>query len=159
MESHSIPSFVSGSLYSFPIAALANYHKQQFKATHVYYFTVLWVWSPGIMWLSWVICLRFLKVQIIRQLCAPNWKFWEIICFQAHSGCWQILVPCCCRTEVSFPCWLAAGGHLRGLTPTGAHSLLDFRTVTVYQMHLESFGLLLLLHAGESSVLLRDHRD
>lgn len=37
-------------------------------------------------------------------MCPLGWaligRLWERICFQVHSGYWQNLVPCSCKTEV-----------------------------------------------------------
>lgn len=33
--------------------------------------------------------------------CIPFWRFLGRICFLAHLGYWQILLPCGCRTEFS----------------------------------------------------------
>lgn len=35
------------------------------------------------------------------------YRVWERVWFQAHLGCWQNSIPCSCRTEVSFSCWLS----------------------------------------------------
>ena len=43
------------------------------------------------------------------QRCSPFWRLWGKICFQAHSGFWLNSVPCGCKIEVQFPCWLSVG--------------------------------------------------
>lgn len=48
---------------------------------------------------------------------------WGRICSQAHSCCQLILVPCSCRTEVLFPCWLSTRNP--SLPREAAHILSD----------------------------------
>lgn len=58
-------------------------------------------------------CLRFHKT---KSRCSWAYvSFWKLkgwIYCQAPLGCWQKSVPCGCRTEVPFPCWLLARGIL-----------------------------------------------
>lgn len=90
---------------------------------------------------------RFHKAKILRQQsCAPNWRPWRMICFQAQADRWQNSVPCSCRTGVHF----LAGSQLRALfsskrpfssgcmwPPVSQHQLQHIKSFSC----LESFGL------------------
>lgn len=72
----------------------------------IYYLTVLWVRSPG--GLNWV----FHSVEGLKTLksrCWLNgpliWRLWGKNLLQVHSGCWQNLVPCGCRSRVLVSFW------------------------------------------------------
>lgn len=38
--------------------------------------------------------------------------------YLSSCSCWQILVPCLCRTEIQFSCWLSFKGHSHLLEAT-----------------------------------------
>lgn len=75
----------------------------------------------------------------LKRRCKPDWWFliwrlWGIICFQAHSSCWQNSLPCGCWTDIPFPCWLS-GGPLSasvGLQHSLAHDAFYFQSQQLY---------------------------
>lgn len=56
-------------------------------------------------WCDWVLCSWYPRADL-KVLAKPQGR----ICLKAHSGCFQILVPYRCGTEVTIFFWLSSQG-------------------------------------------------
>lgn len=91
----------------------------------------------------------------------PFCKLWRIIYFQSHSCCWQNPVPCSCRMEVLFSCWLlvfsASKGHSHSTANGSPFSIFKAANSRLQPSHASSCSdfsfYLSLLHLSSTTFL------
>ena len=120
----------------------------------------------SVLWLEVFMAQLFALLKLSWEIEAPFWGFWGWVHFQAHSGCWQNLVPSTRGTKVLIsllaPSWgppLAPGDLSVILSPSLLHLRTSNKvrspTLLHHFSHLSPVYCIFLISAGEGFPLFK----